>query len=87
MDSEYFDFQKICQDLVPRPEIVLFASTLNFQLPKFCAHCRVPHAWKVDALSFQWSGLPLFAFAPFAILPTVLEKVVQEGADLASLLS
>ena len=58
-------FQKICQVLVPRPEIDLFASTLNFQLPKYCARCRDPHAWKVDALSFRWSGLPLYAFPPF----------------------
>ena len=51
-------FQKICQVLVPHPEIDLFASTLNFQLPKYCARCRDPPAWKVDALSFRWSGLP-----------------------------
>ena len=76
-------FQKICQVLVPRPDIDLFASTLNFQLPKYCARCRDPHAWKVDALSFRWSGLPLYAFPPFLILPTVLEKVAQEGADMA----
>ena len=76
-------FQKICQVLVLCPEIVLFASTLNFQLPKYCAHCRDPHAWKVDALYFRWSVLPLYAFPPFLILPTVLEKVAQEGADMA----
>ena len=77
-------FQKICQFLVLCPEIVLFASTLNFQLPKYCARCRDPHAWKVDALSFRWSVLPLYAFPPFSILPTVLEKVAQEGADMGS---
>ena len=49
----------------------------------YCARCRVPTAWRVDALSFWWSGLPLYAFPPFSILPTVLEKVAQEGADLA----
>ena len=78
-----FVFQRICQVLVHRPEIDLFASTLNFQLPKYCARCRDPKAWKVDALSFRWSGLLLYAFPPFSILPTVLEKVAQEGADLA----
>ena len=83
MDSESLIFQKICQVLVPRPEIDLFASTLNFQLPKYCARCRVPHAWKVDALSFRWSGLPLYAFPPFSNLPTAPEKVAQKGADMA----
>ena len=76
-------FLQVCQVIVPRPEIDLFASTLNFQLPKYCACCRDPQAWKVDGLSFLWSGLPLYAFPPFSILPTVLEKIVQEGADVA----
>ena len=58
-------FQRICQVLVPRPEIDLFASTLNFQLPKLCARYKDPQAWKVDALSFRWSGLPVYAFPPF----------------------
>ena len=40
-------------------------------------------AWKVDALSFRWLSLLLYAFPPFSILPTGLEKVAQEGADLA----
>ena len=71
-------FQRICQVLVSQPEIDLFASTL-----KYCARCKDPQAWKVDALSFRWSGLPLYAFPPFSILPTVLEKIAQEGADVA----
>ena len=29
------------------------------------------------------SGLPLYAFPPFSILPKVLEKIAQEGADVA----
>ena len=76
-------FRQICQVIVPQPEIDLFASTLNFQLPKYCARCRDPQAWRVDALSFPWSGLPLYAFPPFSILPTVLEKIAREGADVA----
>ena len=30
-----------------------------------------------------WTGLPLYAFPPFSILPTVLEKIAQEAADVA----
>ena len=33
-------FQKVCQVIVLRPEIDHFASTLNLQLPKYCARCR-----------------------------------------------
>ena len=76
-------FQRFCQVIVPCPEIDLFASTLNFQFPKFSARCRVFQAWKVVALSFRWSGLPLLAFPPFSILPSVLEEIAQEGTDMA----
>ena len=31
-----------------------------------------------------WSGLPLYAFPPFSILPTVLEKIAREGAGRGS---
>ena len=72
-------FQRICRVLTLQPEIDLFASTLNFQLPKYCSRSRDPQAWKVDPLSFRWSGLRLYAFPPFSILPRVLEKIVQEG--------
>ena len=76
-------FQRICQVLSPPPEIDLFASLLNFQLPKYCARNRDPQAWKVDAMSFCWSGLHLYAFPPFSMLPRVLEKISQDGAEVA----
>ena len=76
-------FQRICQVLNPQLEIDLFASTLNFLLPKYCARSKDPQAWKVDALSFRWSGLRLYAFPPFFILPRALEKIARDGADVA----
>ena len=76
-------FLRICRVLSPPPEIDLFASLLNFRLPKYCSRSQDPQAWKIDAMSFPWSGLRLFAFPPFSMLPKVLEKVAQDGADLA----
>ena len=76
-------FRRICQVLPYPPEIDLFASLLNFQLPKYCARNRDPQAWKIDAFSIQWSGLCLYAFPPFSLLPKVLEKVAQEEAEVA----
>ena len=76
-------FQSICQVLSPPPEIDLFASLLNFQLPKYCSRSRDPQAWRVDAMSFPWSGLHLYAFPPFSMIPRVLEKVVQDEAEIA----
>merc|ERR1712002_924426 len=76
-------FRSVCQVLSPPPEIDLFASLLNFQLPRYCSRSRDPQAWRVDTMSFPWSGLHLYAFPPFSMIPRVLEKVVQDEAELA----
>ena len=76
MDVECSGFRRICLYLSPPPEVDLFASLLNFQLPKYCSWVRVLQAWRVDAMSVQWSGLRLYAFPPFSMIPSVLEKIV-----------
>ena len=38
--------------------------------------------WAIDAMSFPWSGLRLYAFPPFSLLPRVLQKVAQDEAHL-----
>ena len=74
-------FQRICL-FFPPPEIDLFASALTFQLPKYCSKVQDLQAWAIDAMSFPWSGLRLYAFPPFSLLPRVLQIVAQDGADL-----
>merc|ERR1712002_391148 len=76
-------FQSIRQVLSPPPEIDLFTSLLYFLLPKFCSRSRDPQAWRVNTMSFPWSGLHLYAFPPFSMIPRVLEKVVQDEAEIA----
>jgi len=34
-------------------------------------------------MSFLWSYFRLYAFPPFAMIPSVLEKIAQDGADVA----
>ena len=34
-------------------------------------------------MSFCWSGLHLYAFPPFSMIPKLLEKVIQDKAELA----
>ena len=34
-------------------------------------------------MSVQWSGLRLYAFPPFSMIPSVLEKIVKDGAEVA----
>ena len=75
-------FRTICRLFSPPPEIDLFASALNFRLPKYCSRCPDVQAWKIDALSFPWTGLRLYAFPPFTLLPRILDKLAQDEADL-----
>ena len=52
-------------------ELVLFASVFNFRLPKYCSRCPDALAWKIDALSFSWSGL--FDFTRFSLISSPLD--------------
>ena len=63
-------------------DIDLFASRLNYQLDKYMSWRPDPHAFFVDALSYDWSQCNGYAFPPFSLLPTVLQKVEQEQAQL-----
>ena len=62
-------------DLWGKPMIDLFATRFSARLPIFVSPVPDPLAWAVDALSFSWKGLFLYAFPPFALIPKVLLKV------------
>ena len=57
-------FRTIYRMFSSPPELDLFASALIFRLPKYCSRCPDAQAWKIDALSFPWTGLRLYAFFP-----------------------
>ena len=59
-------FRKICLLSSPLPKIDLFISALNFQLPRYCSRCPVARVWRIDALSFPWANLRLYAFPPIS---------------------
>jgi hypothetical protein len=60
-----------------KPLIDLFATRDNRQLPMYVSPIPDQQAWKVDALSFSWDGLFVYAFPPTAILRAVLDKVAS----------
>ena len=68
--------------LYDTPQIDLFASILNAQLPVFCTRYREPQAWATDAFSITWTGFLAYAFPPFPLLPRVLEKINHDGANV-----
>ena len=40
-----------------------------------------PEAIAIDAFSLNWSNLNFYAFPPFSVIPTVLNKLMTDGAQ------
>ena len=66
-------FAKIAQiyKLDNRDTIDMFASRLNYQLPKYVSYLPDPHAIAVDAFSVTWNSI-VYLFPPFSVIGRVL---------------
>ena len=62
------------------PEIDLFASRLNAQLPIYVSWMPDPTAWAVDAFTLDWGRMNFYAFPPFSLVPRCLQKIRQDKA-------
>lgn len=68
------------ETLAFKPDIDLFASRINHQFPTYVSYRPDPEALAIDAFSLDWSNLNFYAFPPFSVIPTVLNKLKSEGA-------
>ena len=64
-----------------KPDVDLFASRINHQFPLYVSYRPDPEAIAIDAFSLNWSNLNFYAFPPFSVIPTVLNKLMTEGAQ------
>ena len=64
-----------------KPDVDLFASRINHQFPYYVSYIPDPEAIAIDAFSLNWSTLNFYAFPPFSVIPTVLNKLMTEGAQ------
>lgn len=62
------------------PDVDLFASRLNFQFPNYVAYRPDPLAKAVDAFSLSWKNLQFYAFPPFSVIPSMLQKILVDKA-------
>ncbi|MCG8432340.1 MAG: hypothetical protein MJA29_14375, partial [Candidatus Omnitrophica bacterium] len=60
------------------PDVDLFATRWNRKLAKFVSPVPDNLAWKVNALTFSWEGMFVYAFPPWKILQDVLMKIKEE---------
>ena len=64
-----------------QPEVDLFASRLNAQLPVvFVSFHPDLQAIRINAFSLSWWNRPSYAFPPFAVIGKVLHKLVLDVA-------
>jgi len=64
-----------------KPDVDLFASRINHQSPHCVFYRPGPEAIAIDAFSLNWSNLNFYAFPPFSVIPTVLNKLMTEGTQ------
>ena len=75
-------FSKICE-IFGTPEIDLFASRLNAQLPRYVSWKPDPGAEEIDALSIFWDPeILLYAFPPFCLIGKCLQKISIDQSEV-----
>ena len=64
-----------------KPDIDLFASSINHQLSNYISWRPNPGAKAVDAFSINWSPTYNYCFPPFSIILKFLQKIQQGKAQ------
>lgn len=65
-----------------QPQVDLFASPTNAQLPQFCTKFQTPGAEGTNALCCLWPQGLIYAFPPTPLIPRVVRKVLEERAEV-----
>ena len=68
--------------LFGKPDLDLFASRLNFQLPRYVSWIPDPNAVAVDAFTLDWGTQYNYAFPPFSRILQVLQKLERDQAEI-----
>ena len=78
-------FKLVCSNFFT-PDIDLFATRINAQLPVYVSWRPDPTSTYVNAFSIPWSTGNLYAFPPFSVICRVLEKIQVEAATVLAIL-
>ena len=60
------------------PDIDLFATRINTQLPEYVSWHPDPYAKYIDAFTISWSDLFIYLFPPFSLIWPVLSKMEED---------
>ena len=75
-----FVFHKIVNVFKVTPEIDLFASALNHQVPKYISWMPDQEAFATDAFSISWANIKFYALPPFSLTGASRSKI-KRGAS------
>ena len=78
-------FHRICNHFF-LPDIDLFASRLNCQLPKYVSWSFDPHAIFTGAFTISWSEFKPYIFPPFSLIGKVMLKIMSDKVEKAILI-
>ena len=68
------------QKLWGKSDVDLFASRLIFKIPSYVSWRPDPNAMFVNALFMNWHNYSFYAFPPFSLIGTCLQKIQQDRA-------
>ena len=63
------------------PVIDFFSSRINKHFQRYISYRPDPDAETIDAFSLNWENLHFYAFSPFSVIPTILDKIQKDGAE------
>ena len=78
-------FEKITSAFF-KPDVDLFASRINRQLPNYVSWHADPEAKFVDAFMLKWTDLSCYLFPPFSLISRCLQKLALEKVEDALLI-
>lgn len=62
------------------PEIDLFASRINTQLPRFFSYRPDPFSEVTNAFTVSWGDIKFYCFPPFSCIGRILQKICEDKA-------
>ena len=76
-----FVFHKIVNVFKVTPEIDLFASALNHQVPKYISWNPDQEAFAIDAFSISWANTKFYALPQYSLIGASISKIKREGVS------
>ncbi len=70
-------------DTYGQPDIDLFASRLNYQIPTYASWKPDPESAFIDAMQINWEGMFIYAFPPFSMIWPMITKMCQDKVKKA----